>query len=230
MPKVKKPRTSEEIAVEINKNASNISTPKAKTKPVAPKKAAFSTETPKVVETKSVIKAAPPVKKEEVIGATVAELPNTTPLEESTNVSTKKKAPHPRTKNASSITQNQVVPRKTVHNTATNMIGKPKFVETKQEVIDKPTTITYTFTEKEMTSLVSAIVEGLSAQFVTKDEAAKVVIGTLSKIAMKDVPDEVVTNSIENTTDYVAPTTQEESVKKEGIFSKFFKRKGNGAS
>lgn len=240
MMKANKPRSSEEVAKEVAHNISTNSTmPKAKIKSVAPKKAlipkANKSTPPKeaVSEVKissTHIKAVPPSKKvieEDVNDNKEHEISHSNQLEEKI---IKRKAPQPKTKTASQIAQNQVGIHKEVHNNASSMIHKPKVVETKNDISNQ-TSITYTFTEKEMSTLVSAIVEGLSTQFVTKNEAAKVVIGTLSKIAMKDVSDEIVNNSIETATDYMVPekVNQGEIIKKDTFFSKLFNRKG-GAS
>lgn len=244
MIKAKKPRSSEEVAKEMAQNVStntvstNTPIPKAKINPTTPNKAssprAIKPVPPReiVQEVKvntSPIKAAPPPKKiiqEDNNNIKENEASNSDQLERKM---IKYKAPIPKAKNASQLTQNQAEIHKNVHKNASSMISKPKVIETKNDI--NQTAVTYTFTEKEMTTLVSAIVEGLSTQFVTKDEAAKVVIGTLSKIAMKDVPDEIVDNSIETTTDYIASgeVQQEENIKKDTFFSKLFKRKG-GAS
>lgn len=244
MMKAKKPRSSEEIAKEITQNVSintsmpNTSMPKAKINPVSSNKASTPRAikpvpprevVPEVKVNTSPIKTAPPPKKIIQENNNVNKENETLTSNQLEGKLIKHKAPRPKVKNASQITQNQSEIHKNVQKNASNMILKPKVIETKNDI--NQTAITYTFTEKEMTTLVSAIVEGLSTQFVTKDEAAKVVIGTLSKIAMKDVPDEIVDNSIETTTDYIASDEvhQEENIKKDTFFSKLFKRKG-GAS
>lgn len=99
-------------------------------------------------------------------------------------------------------------------------VEPPKIIESVPHPVEDPqkSDITYAFSEDDIHALVSSIVEGLSSQFITKDEAANVVIGTLQKIAMKDNP------KIEEPIEEVV----EEEPKKEGFISRLFKRSKGG--
>lgn len=196
--KPKKPRSAAEIAKEQSQNINTVAAPK----PAHNKP----------------IKAAPPRKIENVQVSV-----------QNPSVSGKVKKPIP--PKASTVPVKAKIP---VHDVPKPVVvSKPKHQDlTNATNINNPVTESvnkvYTFSESDITNLVSAIVDGLSAQFVTKDEAAKVVIGTLSKIATKDIPDDTIEQHVSTATDYgqsAINVTEDVPIKKEGILSKLFGRK-----
>ena len=194
--KPKKPRSAAEIAKEQTQNINTVAAPK----PAHNKP----------------IKAAPP-RKIESVQASV----------QNSSVSGKVKKPVP--PKASIVPVKAKIPVHDVPKPA--IVAKPNHQELANianvnDPISESANKVYTFSESDITNLVSAIVDGLSAQFVTKDEAAKVVIGTLSKIATKDIPDDTIEHHVSTATDY-EPSVAAKDVptKKEGILSKLFGRK-----
>ena len=188
-----------------------------------PAKAKIQPATP--VQKKPTIKAVAP--KKEVVIKEEPKVESSKPLTKKKTASPKpsskrvvKRSASDMQKSSESITpirRASVIPTKT----------ETKKEETKKEEEQR----VYTLNEEAISKLVGSIVEGLSANFVTKDEATKVVIGTLQKIATKDIKEDEVeeklnTPSVEieedNTND------NEENDKKEGFFSRLFKKNNKG--
>lgn len=198
--KPKKPRSAAEIAQEQSQNVIKVAAPK----PVYNKP----------------IKAAPP--------RMIENVQNTTQ-----NSSTTKKIKKPLPPQASVVPIKAKNPVHSVPKPAIVPVSKQQNLvntkdTTKNDTATESDNKMYAFSESDISNLVSAIVDGLSAQFITKDEAAKVVIGTLSKIATKDIPDDTIEQHVSTGTDYepsTVDTTENAPVKKEGILSKLFGRK-----